>query len=530
MVTTQRRAAVKTRRFVNWFVDGVERAGNRLPEPFALFVLLFTAIAVISTAMAAFGVSTRVPGAEEATPVQGLFSADGLTWLTTNWVDNFVGFPPLGVVLTLLMAVGIAQRTGMLTALIRRVFGRSPRWLLPYVVGLVAGVASFMSDASVIVVPPLAAMVFKAAGRHPVAGLLGAYATATAGFSVSPFVTSTDALLSGITSAAAESLPDAGTAVTPVSNYFLIAPMSIVLALVSGLLIDKVLEPALNRRRVPRETTAEDESGSGASEDRPDLRMDAHLEPRERRGLRWAGCALLITMAAVLALTLPPGAPMRGENGGFLPSSPLLDSVVFLVFLALVTPGLIYGLVTRTITGSADIAGMVGGSIKDMSGFVVIVFVLAQFLALFKWSGLSTWLAVSGANLLDKANFTGFAAIVAFILLAGLINLFIGSGSAQWTLFAAVFVPMFALLGYEPGFVQAAFRIGDSTTNAISPLSPYIVVILGFLRAYEPKAGLGTIIARAFPFTAVFLVIWMAFLTVYYLAGIPVGPGTGSHL
>lgn len=528
MIDTQQRPSTRARRITDRFVDVIERAGNKLPEPFALFILLFVAIAVISTVLAAIGVSTRVPGADADTVIKGLFSAEGLTWLTTSWVDNFVGFPPFGVVLTLLMAVGIAQRSGMLTAVIRRTFGRSPRWLLPYVVGFVAVSASFMSDASIIVVPPLAALVFKAAGRHPVAGLLGAYATATAAWSVNPFVTSTDALLSGITSSAAATLPDAGTAVTPVSNYFLIASMSIVLTLVSGLLIDRVVEPALNRRRVPREALADAENH--AAEDRPDLRMDPTLTTVERRGLRWSGIALLATAAAVLALTLPPGAPMRGDGGGYLPSSPLLDSVVFLVFLALVTPGVVFGLVTKAITCSADVARMIGGAIKDMSGFVVVVFVLAQFMALFKWSGLSAWLAVTGANLLERANFTGFAAIVAFIVLAGAVNIFIGSGSAQWTLFAAIFVPMFALLGYEPGFIQAAFRIGDSTTNAISPLSPYIVVILGFLRAYEPKAGLGTVIARAFPFTVVFFLIWTAFLALFYFTGIPVGPGMGSHI
>ncbi|WP_205856134.1 AbgT family transporter, partial [Phytoactinopolyspora endophytica] len=211
-------------------------------------------------------------------------------------------------------------------------------------------------------------------------------------------------------------------------------------------------------------------------------------------------------------------------------SSPLLDSVVFLVFLALVVPAIVYGMRVRTVTGGSSIAAMMSGAVKDVSGFVVVAFVMSQFLALFNWSGLSSWLAVTGADLLERASFTGFGAIVAFVLLAALINVFVISGSAQWALFAAVFVPMFALLGYEPGFVQAAFRIGDSSTNGLSPLNPYMVIILGFLRAYEPKAGLGTVISRALPFGLVFLVLWIAVLAVFFFTGTPVGPGMDSHL
>jgi aminobenzoyl-glutamate transport protein len=511
-------------------LDGIERAGNRLPDPFALFLLLFAVIAVVSTVMATFEIVVELPDSEEPTRVQGFFSADGIAWLTTSFVTNFIEFPPLGVVLTILLAVGVAQRTGLLAAVIRRSFGRAPRWALPYVVGIVSVAGNIMSDASMVALPPLAAMVFKAAGRHPVAGLLGSFAAVTAGYSCSPFVTSADALLSGITTTAAESVGDIGTPVTPISNYFITATIAVLLGLVSGLLIDRVLEPSLNRTGMPTEqATGQSASSIGAGSE-PELAMDAELSAAERRGLRWAGTAFLVTVAAVLALALPSGGPMRNEEGGFLPTSPLLSSVVFLVFLALVVPGITYGVAVRKVTGGSDVATMMGGAVKEMSGFIVVAFVMAQFLALFNWSGMSSWLAVTGADLLEKARFTGFGAIVAFVLLAALINLFVISGSAQWALFAAVFVPMFALLGYEPGFIQAAFRIGDSSTNGLSPLNPYMVIILGFLRAYAPNAGLGTVIARALPFGLVFLVLWIAVLAVFFFTGTPVGPGMGIHL
>lgn len=520
--------------FFTRMLDGIERLGNKIPDPFILFLLLFVIVAVASSVMAALGATYEVPGSDEGVQeIRGFFTAQGLTWLTTNLVANFIGFPPLGVVLTILLGVGIAQRTGLLNTLVRRAFSGAPKWVLPYVVALVAVSGSIMSDAAMVVIPPLAAMVFKAAGRHPVAGLLGAFAAAMAAFSCSPFITSTDALLSGITNKAAASVASLETTyVSPVSNHFLTFTIAIILSVVAGFLIDRVLEPSLERRKVSREQVAgEDEAAqSQAREDRPDLKMDTEITRSERIGLRWAGISLVLTVVAVLLVTLPPGAPMRNEDGAFLPGSPLLSSVVFLVFLTLAVPAIAYGVATRAIRGGADVAKMMGHTVKEMSGFIVLAFVMAQFLELFNWTGLSTWIAIKGAGGLESTGFTGFGAIVAFIMLAWLINFFIISGSAQWALFAVVFVPMFALLGYEPGFIQAAYRIGDSTSSVLSPLNPYVIIVLGFLKAYEPRAGIGTVIARCLPFSLVFLVMWVAVFAVFFFGGIPIGPGMYSHI
>ncbi|MEE2048246.1 AbgT family transporter, partial [Nocardiopsis tropica] len=234
-------------------LDGIERVGNKIPDPFVLFLILFAIIAVLSTVMSLSGATVEVPGSEDGVqPVRSFFSAEGITWLTTSLVTNFVSFPPLGVVLTVLLGVGVAERTGLLTALVRRAFGGAPRWLLPYVASFVAVSGSIMSDAARVVIPPLAAMVFKAAGRHPVAGLLGAYAAATAAFSCSPFVTSTDALLSGVTNAAAEPL-GLGTYVSPISNYFITLAIALILSFAAGFMIDRVLEPSLVRRGIARD-------------------------------------------------------------------------------------------------------------------------------------------------------------------------------------------------------------------------------------------------------------------------------------
>ncbi|MCA1281500.1 AbgT family transporter [Saccharopolyspora sp. 7B] len=502
----------------------VERAGNRLPEPFLLFALLFVLVAVVSTAVAAFGVSVRIPGAAEDTPVRAALSGEGLRFLFTEMPANFIGFPPLETVVTIMLGVGLAERTGLLTALIRAAFGGAPRWVLPYAVGFVGITSSVMADSAMIIVPPLAALVFKAAGRHPVAGLLGGFAAAGAGYSTAPVVTSLDALFSGISNEVASILPDPGTAVTPVSNYYFNAVSSIVLALLAGFLIDRIIEPRMVRAGVPRE-----ESGTGTGGEAPE-QLTATLSAAERRGLCWAGIAAAVLVVAVLALVLWAGSPLRNDAGGFLPESPLLDSVTTLIFLAFLVPGIAFGVPSGAVTGAGDVPKLMAAALRDLTGFLVLAFMLGQFIGLFNWTNLGAALAVGGADLLRALGLAGFPAFLGFMVLASVLNLFIISGSSLWTLMAAVFVPMFALLGFEPGFAQAAFRVGDSATQIMTPLNPYMIIILGYLRRYEPQAGLGTLVARMAPFVVPFWLLWALVLTSFYFADLPLGPGMGIRL
>lgn len=493
-------------------LDRIERVGNRLPEPFALFLYLFLAVGLISTVVSWFNVNTTLPGAEGPTAIKGLFTGEGITWLMTTAVQNFIGFPPLGVVVTLLLAVGVAERTGLLLVLVKSTLGRAPAWALPYVMALVALCAHIMSDASILVIPPIAALVFRAAGRNPVAGLLGSYAVGIAAFSCTPFVTSTDALLAGISNAAAVPVAGLVLPVTAVSNLLLNIVLAGVLTVAGGLVIDKLLEPRLNRTGVGVNATAAEEASTDVT-------------AAEKSALRWAGIALLVVVGLILALALPAGAPLRNETGGFLPKSPLLSSVIFIVFCVVLAPAIVFGARLRLITNIQSVVEMMGQAVKDAVSFIVVAFILAQFLALFTWSGLASWVAVSGAQTLKDVNFTGYGAIIAFIAVVSILNLLISSGSSLWTLIAAVFIPMFALIGYEAGFVQAAFRVGDSATQALTPLNPYLVIILGFLRKYEPEAGIGSIIARMLPFTVVFWVLWVLVLTLFFITGTGTGPG-----
>lgn len=521
----------------------VERIGNRLPDPFLLFLGLFLLVGVVSTVLQLLGTAVTIPGADDETVVRGLFTGEGLTWLTVNLGANFIEFPPLVTVVTILLAVTVAERTGLLAAAIRASLGSAPRWLLPYAVGFVGVNASVMADAAFIVVPPLAAMVFKAAGRHPLAGLVGGFAAVGAGYSTSMLVTSLDALFAGITSSVTGGLPEAGAAVTPVSNLWFNIASAVVLALVAGLVTDRLVEPRLVREGAPVDMVEQDaadatlEGATAADDDdvAPALRatpedLSPELAPEERRGLRVAGLVFVVLAAVVLAAVLPGGSPWRNDDGNFLPESPLLDSTVFVVFVLFLGPALAYGFVSGSLRGAADVPKVMALGIKDMAAFIVLAFMLGQFIALFNWSNVGSALAVAGADGLESIGLTGYPAIIGFILLASVLNLFIVSGSSMWTLMGAVFVPLFALLGYEPGFVQAAFRVGDSATQVITPMNPYIWIFLVMLKRYEPEAGLGTVISRMLPFVVPFWISWVAVLTVFYLTGADVGPGVGIRI
>ncbi|QGK70737.1 AbgT family transporter [Allosaccharopolyspora coralli] len=516
---------------VDRLLDRIERIGNKLPEPFILFAILLGLLAVVSTVMAMLGVTAQVPGQAEPVVIRGAFTPEGVEFLFTTLADNFVEFPPLKNVVTILLAVGLAERTGLLTAFIRWAFGSAPPWLLPYAVGVIGVSANVMSDAAFVVIPPLAALVFSAAGRHPVAGLLGGFAAVGAGYSTSVIVTSLDALFAGITSGIAESMPDPGTPVNPASNLYFNAVSAVLLGVLAGVIIARVVEPAMERAGVSRVEVDDEETDAGeAGKSRQGEVTTVELTRVERRGLVLAGLTVLLATAGVLALALIPGSPLQNDTGGFLPESPLLDSIVTLAFLLFFLPALVYGIVVGAIRRSADIPALMARAIRDLAGFLVLAFILGQFIALFDWSRIGTWVAVVGADGLQAIGLTGFPAIVAFMLLASLLNLFIISGSSLWTLMAGVFVPLFLLLGFEPGFIQAAFRVGDAATQVMTPLNPYMIVLLTFVRRYEPHAGIGTVMARMVPFVVPFWLTWAAVLAVFYFAGVPIGPGMDARL
>ncbi|MFF1716984.1 AbgT family transporter [Streptomyces sp. NPDC058268] len=510
-------------------MNGIERAGNKLPHPVLLFLGLFLIIGTVSTVLAATGTTVTVPGEDKTLAVKGLFSGEGVRWLLENFIPNFTGFPSLGTVLLMMAAVGVAEKTGLLETAVRASIARAPKRLLPYLVAFVSCQAHLMSDVAILVIPPLAALAFKNAGRNPIAGLIGGFACVCAGYAAGFSIGALDALYTGITHQAAAVVPGGESAPTHILiNYFFTAAASCLLALIGGFLIARVLEP-----RLPQpDPDADAESGAEAEEasEGPTAppAVTVTVTARERTGLLRSGLAVLLYAAVVVTCWLLPGSPLRGEGGALVPS-PVLNGIVPLLFVAFVLAGVVYGRTVGTLKRADDAPRMMAESITGMSGYIVLILVISQVIGVFDWSKVGTLLAVNGANLLESAGLTGFTGLVLFVLLVCVLNLFVTSGSALWSLVAPVFVPAFMLIGMEPAVTQAAFRIGDSATQMITPLNPYVFLMLTILRRYEPGAQLGTVLARLSVFVVPFLVAWLAVLGLFYGLGLPLGPGADIH-
>lgn len=506
-------------------LNGIERAGNKLPHPVLLFLGLFLIIGTVSTVLAAVDTTVTVPGEDKTLAVKGLFSGQGVRWLLENFIPNFTGFPSLGTVLLMMAAVGVAEKAGLLETAVRASIARAPRRLLPYLVAFVSCQAHLMSDVAILVIPPLAALAFKNAGRNPIAGLIGGFACVCAGYAAGFSIGALDALYTGITQQAAAVVPGGESAPTHILiNYFYTAAASCILALIGGFLISRVLEP-----RLPQpdpEADPESDASEGAATAQPAVTVT--VTARQRTGLLRSGIAVLLYAAVVVTCWLLPGSPLRGEGGALVPS-PVLDGIVPLLFVAFVLAGIVYGRTVGTLKRADDAPRMMAESITGMSGYIVLILVISQVIGVFDWSNVGTLLAVNGANLLESAGLTGFTGLVVFILLVCVLNLFVTSGSALWSLVAPVFVPAFMLIGMEPAVTQAAFRIGDSATQMITPLNPYVFLMLTILRRYEPGAQLGTVLSRLSVFVVPFLIAWLAVLGLFYGLGLPLGPGADIH-
>lgn len=492
------------------FLDLVERAGNKLPHPFMIFVYLALAVILLSWVASLFGVTVTEPGTDEEVAIQNLLSGEGLVYILTSMVSNFVEFPAFGIVLALLLGIGLAQKAGLIDALMRRIIVGAPPRLVTYAVIFAGIVGSWASDAATIIIPPLAGLAFLSMGRHPIAGIAIGFAAVSAGFNANLLVAGTDALLAGISTEAARSVRE-GLTVSPVDNLYFINFSVIFLVVVGAFVSEKIVEPRLGTYRGGVERELEE------------------VTDTEKRGLRNALLAALGYVAVLVAITYPQGSPLRGE-GGSLVDSPLFEAIVPILLLFFAFVGIVYGITVGTIRQPADVPKLMGEAVKDLSALVVLFFAASQFIAYFEESNLSTLVAVYGARILEGANLTGLVAMLAFIPLVALINLFIVGGSSQWALMSPIFIPLFLLLDFDPAYTQLAFRIGDSSTNILTPVNPFVPMILAFMREYDPRAGFGTLFSLMLPFSIFFLVGWTALFAVWSLLGLPIGPGTGMRM
>ena len=500
----------------NRFLATIEKVGNKLPHPFYLFFYLAIGVVLLSALLNYFDVQTINARSGELTVVKSLLSSEGVVYMSTNLVNNFVNFPPLGTIVVVMFGIGLADKVGLLSTLMRQTVSKAPKHLLTFAVFIAGICGSIASDANYLILIPLVAMIFHSMGRNPIAGAAAAYAAAGAGFDASLFVTAGDAIFAGIATEAARII-DPEAYVSPVDNYYFAATSVILLAIVGTLIIDKIVEPRLNRLQPISKMVI------------PAPEVDRDITDAEKQGLKQVGLFSLAFLAVVIALVYPDASPFRNSDGGLIPS-PFMKSFVPFLFAYFLGIGIVYGKKTGMIKKREDVPGLMAESVKGLASTLVLFFAIAQFIAYFKWTGIGNLIAFEGAEFLRSTGFTGYSLIVAFILVTALMNVFMTSGSAQFALFAPIFIPMLMNIGIDPAFTLAMFRIGDSATNIISPMSPYFSVALVYMQQYQPNLRIGTLMATMLPLSIGFIVCWTIYLLIWTALGLPVGPGVYMNL
>ncbi|ANS78493.1 Aminobenzoyl-glutamate transport protein [Serinicoccus hydrothermalis] len=517
-------------------LDVIERWGNRIPHPFWLFTGLAILVALLSAVLSQTPISVQVPGEDAPVAIENLLTVENLRRMVVESISNFTGFPPLGIVLVVMLGVAVAEGSGMIMAAVRLVVTSvSGRWLT-FAIALTGITGSIASDAITVILPPLAAMAFLAVGRNPLVGIGLGFTAVSAGFNASLIINATDPLLAGISTTAAQ-LVEEDYVVSPLANIYFTVVSSVLLAVIITVVFERWISPRMEAEGWRSEDTRagedveEDQARQEPDEDDQaadtefESLEDAELDRTEKRALKVGGLAALAYLAVVAIITAIPGSPLRGEDGAVL-TGPAILSVSILIAGLFVVAGVAYGRVAGTITSWADLPTFMAKGMSDLAPVLVLFFAAAQFIAWFGWSNMGTVLAVSGANAIESLGVPPLVVILLVVLMTYVLNLFITSGSAQWTLMAPVIVPALMLLGIAPEVAQMGFRIGDSASNIITPLNVYFALMLTYLQRYKKDAGVGTLMAMTLPASLAILVGWVAFFVLWYAVGLPLGPGS----
>ncbi len=502
----------KKRTFVNRLLNATEKVGNALPHPATLFLLFAVSVLLFSMVAHWFDWSGIHPGTGEEVHVINLISHDGLHRILLEMVDNFTGFAPLGIVLVAMLGIGIAEGSGLIGALIRLLVLSAPRRLLTFVLVFAGIVSNVASDVGYVLLIPLAGIIFKAVGRHPITGMAAAFAGVSGGFSANLLLGTVDPLLAGLSTEAAQ-IVDPEYVVNPTANYYFMVVSTFVIALAGTLVTERIVAPRLG-----------DYSGDGKVDDGE----FGPLTPIEKKGLLWSGIVTIIITAVVLFGLIPENGLLRGKDGTVL-NSPVIRGVVAWLVIFSAGAGITYGKVVGKYRSDGDIMNSMAESLKTLATYMVLVFFAAQFVAYFKWSNLGLVLAIKGAGFLSAMNMGLIPLVIVFIIFAAILNMFMGSASAKWALLAPIFIPIFMFLGYSPELAQVVFRIGDSVTNIISPMMSFFALIIAFIQKYEKDAGIGTVIATMLPYSIVFMIVWTLLIVVWIWIGLPLGPDAGLY-
>lgn len=497
----------------------IERFGNALPHPATLFLLFTLSVIVLSWWLAQQGVSVIHPISKAVVPVENLLSQPNLHRLLTSLVTNFTGFAPLGTVLVAMLGIAVAEGSGLISTALRALLMQAPRRTVTFCVVFAGMLSHVASDAGYVLVIPLGAMLFAAAGRHPLAGLAAAFAGVSGGFSANLLLGPIDPMLSGLTQEAARLLEPAAV-VSPAANYYFMGASTFLIAGVATWITERWIEPHLGEYR--GEAASHDPTQRASTQNVQPLAVDA-LSIREKKALRNTGVALLAFILLIIVGLAPQDGFLRNPQQPALMQSPVLTHIVAVIFIAGAWAGLVYGFSAGTFKSDKDVMQAMENTMNNMGLYLVLAFFTAQFIACFSWSNLGLVTAVGGAQWLRDLGVSAIPLMVGLILFTVLLDLFIGSASAKWAVMASIFVPMFMLAGYPPELTQAAYRIGDSVANIITPLMPYFPLVVAFAQRYDKQAGIGTVIALMLPYSMLFLLTWSTLLAVWIAFGWPLG-------
>ncbi len=488
----------------------IEKVGNKLPDPAILFLFCLILVWVISAMLAPVEFAEINPRDGNPIRIKNLLTGESMASFLSNMVNTFTSFAPLGVVLVAMLGVGVADGSGYINTGLKMMLNKTPNFLLTPMVIFVGIISHSAIDAGYVLVIPLGGIIFYAAGRHPLAGIAAAFAGVSGGFSANPLPSALDPLLQGFTQPAAQIL-DAGIEINPLCNYYFTACSSVLITLLGWYITDKIIEPRLLK------TAPVDEDAEKA----PEM---STITPQEKKGF-WVATAVTLILFVLFCLTLSPAdSPFRDESGSLTSfSAPIMRSIVPLIFLFFLLPGVIHGYISKQYTTGKDVIDDMTKSMNGMAYYIVMAFFCALFINAFASSNLGALMAIKGANGLKALNLPGPVTITGIIFLAGFVNLFVGSASAKWALLAPIFVPMLMQLGYSAELTQAAYRVGDSSTNIITPLMPYFPLVVVFCQRYVKKTGIGTLVSLMIPYSIAFLIIWTAFLVIFWVVGMPLG-------
>ena len=501
------------KRFFDRILDVIEKVGNKLPDPAVLFLLALSLTWLFAWLLD--GTKIQVPkagGGFDEQLVTNQLSGKAFAVFLTDMVKTFVNFPPLGVVLVAMLGLGVADKSGFISAVLKKLLSFTPKALLTPVVIAVGLLSLVAVDAGYVLVIPLGGVIFYAAGRHPIAGIAASFAAISGGFCANYLPTALDTILAGLTQAGAR-VVNGTVSVNPLCNFYFTIVSSVLVLGLGWFLTDKVVEPRLQRLTV-----------DGDPADMPKMQ---ELSPAEQKGLLAGVVAMLLGIVLVVAACLPEGSLFRDDQGTLTSTTaPLMKSIVPLILFLFLLPGVVYGYVAKTFKNHRDVVQAMAKTMNTMGYYMVMAFCAAMFIYAFNTSNLGKLIAISGANGLKSLGLPTGVTIVGMILCCATVNLVMGSSSAKWTLLAPIFVPMLMQLGISPELTQAAYRIGDSTTNIVTPLNPYFPLIVTFTQKYHRGTGIGTMISIMLPYALTMLVVWTAFLLVYWGLGMPLGPGS----